>query len=102
MKTATPVLDIVESRLDQVTEEVHEYNVRHNSWRGAKNTLNNHTFMNLVEETGLFNAQGNPIRRYTLVEVVRKGRNNTRIRRVLDSNGSTELVNTTTLVEVLS
>lgn len=102
MKTATPVLDIIDSRLDQVESEVHEFNVRPNSWRGNRNTLNNHKFMNLTEATGLLDNLGRPIIRFTLVEVVRSGKKNTRIRRQLDGNtNQTELVSADSLVAVI-
>lgn len=95
MKTAISTYDITESTRDQVTSEVHEHNVRETSWQGKRNTLNNHTFMNLVEPTGIFDDLGNPVIKYTLVEVVRKGKYNSRIRRDLESNTNlTELVST--------
>lgn len=94
MRTSNLTLTREEQTLDQVTELQHEPNVRPFSWQGRRNTLNNRRFWVLEE---LYELNGIFTFYYSLVEVVRRGRDCTRIRRDLDGNTITELVATSSL-----
>jgi hypothetical protein len=80
----------VHANLDCVPEVKHELGNVRSDKRGKNNTINNLKYAVLTETTA-------DVTRQTLVEVVRRGRNSTRIRRDLSCNAETELVKTADL-----